>query len=204
MSACRTVAMMAALAGLALGGAGCAPLIVGGAAVGATVVAQERGVGSAAEDTALHAEIARRLLESDGGLYQKVDISVAEGRVLLTGLVPTPQNRIDAARIAWQADGVAEVINEIEISDKSTVSDAARDAAITSQVRSRILFDGAVRSINYTIDTVNGRVYLLGVAQSQAELDRVIAHARDIPYVRGVVPYVRIKGAEPAAGAGGG
>lgn len=204
MTASRNLVMTAILTGLVLGGGGCTPLIVGGAAVGATVVAQERGVGSAAEDTALHAEIARRLLETDSGLYQKVDISVAEGRVLLTGLVPAPKDRIAAARIAWQADGVAEVINEIEVRDKSTVSDATRDAAITGQVRSRILFDSKIRSINYTIDTVNGRVYLLGVARSQAELDRVIAHAREIPYVRGVVPYVRIAddGSAPAGAAG--
>jgi len=198
------MAAIASLTLLTLGAAGCAPLVVGGAAVGATVVAQERGVGSAAEDTALHAEIARRLLQSDRRIYQKVDISVDEGRVLLTGLVPTPQDRIEAARIAWQADGVAEVIDEIEVKDKSTVSNAAQDAAITSQLRSRILFDGDVRSINYTIDTVNGRVFLLGVAQSRAELDRVIDHAREIPYVRGVVPYVRIKDAEDTAKTDGG
>lgn len=204
MTAYRFMTAMTSLALLALGGAGCAPLVVGGAAVGATVAAQERSVGSAAKDTALHTEIARRLLQSDRQIYQKVDISVDEGRVLLTGLVPTPQDRIEAARIAWQADGVAEVINEIEVKDKSTVSDAARDAAITGQLRSRILFDGDVRSVNYTIDTVNGRVFLLGVAQSQTELDRVIAHAREIPYVRAVVPYVRIKDAEGTAKAGGG
>lgn len=204
MTTCRTAAMLASLALLALGGAGCAPLVVGGAAVGATVVAQERSVGSAAEDTAIHTEIARRLLASDREIYQKVDISVDEGRVLLTGLVPVPQDRVEAARIAWQADGVKEVINEIEVRDKSTVSNAARDAAITGQLRSRILFDGSVRSINYTIDTVNGRVYLLGVAQSQEELDRVIDHAREIPYVRGVIPYVRIKQEAGAAKADGG
>lgn len=204
MTACRTMATIASLALLALVGAGCAPLLVGGAAVGATVVAQERSVGSAAEDTAIHGEIARRLLQSHSEIYQKVDISVDEGRVLLTGLVPAPQDRIEAARIAWQADGVAEVINEIQVKDKSTVSDAARDTAITAQLRSRILFDGSVRSINYTIDTVNGRVYLLGIAQSQTELDRVIAHAREIPYVRGVVPYVRIKDADGTAKVDGG
>jgi len=207
MQTSRHIATILTLAVLALGGAGCAPVVVGGAAVGATVAAQERSVGTAVSDTALHADVARRLIAAHSDVYQKVDISVDSGRVLLTGLVPTPQNRIDAARIAWQADGVVEVINEIEVRDKSTLSDAARDAAITGQVRSRILFDATVRSINYTIDTVNGRVYLLGVAQSQEELDRVIAHARDIPYVRGVVPYVRIKDAapaEPAAEAGGG
>lgn len=190
----RLVVVLALLA-MPLGAGGCAPMVVGGAAVGATVAAQERTAGAAAKDSAIHADIARRLLNTDTKLFQRVDISVTEGRVLLTGMVPAPQNRIDAARIAWQVDGVAEVINEIEVTDSSTLTDAARDSAISAQVRSRILFDRQIRSINYTIDTVNGRVHLLGIAQSQEELDRVIAHARDIPYVRGVVPHVRIKDA---------
>jgi osmotically-inducible protein OsmY len=176
---------------------GCAPLVLGGAAVGATVVAQDRPVGEAVSDTKIHASIDKKLLENDKTLFQQVDISVSEGKVLLTGIVPQPKNRLDASRIAWQADGVKEVINEIEVKDKSTVSDAARDTWITTKLRSKITFDQNISGINYTIDTVNQRIYLIGIAQSQAELDRVMAYARDIDYVRGVVSYVRVK--EPAA-----
>ncbi len=43
------------------------------------------------------------------------------------------------------------------------------------------------------IEAVNGAVYLMGVAQDQGELDRVVAHAKDLAYVRQVVNYVRLK-----------
>ena len=184
---------------LPLGLSGCGPLVLGGAAVGATVVAQDRPVREAVADTKIHASIDRKLFEHNVDIFQQVDISVTEGRVLLTGNVPQPQDRIDAARIAWQADGVQEVINEIEVKDKSSVSDAARDSWITTKLRSKITFDEQISSINYTIDTVNQKIYLSGIAQSQAELDRVVAYARAIDYVRGVIPYVRVK--QPA-GAG--
>lgn len=184
------VALAAVLAPL-LGG--CVPLVFGGAAVGATVVAQERPVTGAISDTTIQAGIDKRLLEFSIGIFQKVDISVVEGRVLLTGLVPEPQNRLDAARIAWQPNGVKEVINEIEVADRSSLSDAARDTWITTKLRSKITFDDKISGINYTIDTVNQRIYLIGIARSQEELDRVIAYARDIDYVRGVVPYVRVR-----------
>lgn len=184
---------------LPLGLGGCGPLVLGGAAVGATVVAQDRPVGEAVADTKIHASIDRKLFEHNVDIFQQVDISVTEGRVLLTGIVPQPQDRIDAARIAWQADGVQEVINEIEVKDKSSLSDAARDSWITTKLRSKITFDEQISSINYTIDTVNQKIYLSGIAQSQAELDRVVAYARAIDYVRGVIPYVRVK--QPA-GAG--
>lgn len=180
---------------------GCGPLVLGGAVVGAAVVAQDRPVMEAISDTTIHATIDKKLLEFSVDIFQKIDISVAEGRVLLTGLVPDPQNRLDAARIAWQADGVQEVINEIEVKDKSTLTDAARDSWITTKLRSKITFDEQISGINYTIDTVNQKVYLTGIAQSQAELDRVTAYARDINYVRGVVPYVRVK--KPADGTAG-
>ncbi|MDH3229126.1 MAG: BON domain-containing protein [Alphaproteobacteria bacterium] len=172
---------------------GCAPLIVGGAAVGATVAAQDRPVKTAIADSVIQGSINRKLLDFDTKVYQRVDIEVVEGKVLLTGIVPDPRNRIDAARIAWQADGVAEVINEIEVKDTSTLSDAARDSWITTKLRSAILFDGEIHSLNYTIDTVNKTVYLMGIAQSQTELDRVVAYTRQIDYVRRVVPYVRIR-----------
>lgn len=184
------VALAAVLAPL-LGG--CVPLVFGGAVVGATVVAQERPVTGAISDTTIQAGIDKRLLEFSVGIFQKVDISVVEGRVLLTGLVPEPQNRLDAARIAWQPNGVKEVINEIEVADRSSLSDAARDTWITTKLRSKITFDDKISGINYTIDTVNQRIYLIGIARSQEELDRVIAYARDIDYVRGVVPYVRVR-----------
>ena len=172
---------------------GCAPLVVGGAAVGATVVAQDRPVKTAIADSVIQGNIDAKLIDFDVKVFQRVDIEVVEGKVLLTGIVPDPQNRIDAARLAWQVDGVAEVINEIEVNDTSRLSDAARDSWITTKLRSAILFDGEISSINYTIDTVNRTVYLMGIAQSQAELDRVVGHARRIDYVRRVVPYVRIR-----------
>ncbi len=189
------------VAAVSLGG--CVPVVVGGAVAGATVVAQERSVATAIDDSIIQGDIGRRLLEFDIGVFGKVDIEVVEGKVLLTGNVPDPQNRVDAARIAWRADGVAEVINEIEITDDNTLSNAARDAWITTKLRARIIGDGEIHSVNYTIDTVNGAVYLMGIAQDRAELERVVNHARDIKYVRRVVPHVRVKDAQAPAQPGG-
>ena len=78
---------------------GCGALVVGGAVVGATIVAQDRPASEALSDTTIHANIDKQLLEFSVDVFQKVDISVSEGKVLLTGLVPEPQNRLDAARI---------------------------------------------------------------------------------------------------------
>ncbi len=183
--------LLAAGAGLVLGA--CTPVVVGAGVVAGVGASQERGPEGAAADTKIRLEINRLWLEESTSLYGKINLQVQERRVLLTGQVPAPEARVTAVRLAWQAEGVAEVINEIELGDKSSLLDAARDEWIAAELRARLLADRAIASINYSIETVNGSVYLIGVAQDQAELDRALAHARDIAYVRRVLNYMRLK-----------
>ena len=41
--------------------------------------------------------------------------------------------------------------------------------------------------------TVGGIIYLLGIAQNQDEINRVMEYARNLRYVRGVVSHVLLK-----------
>ena len=138
-------------------------------------------------------KIAANLLNNSANLFVDVSVEVHEGRVLLTGAVEKPADRIEAVKIAWQADGVSEVINEIQARDDSDLLDAARDRWITTKLGTLITFDKQIKGVNYSIETVNGKVYLIGIAQSQAELTRVVNHARSIEYVRRVITHVRLK-----------
>ena len=191
--ALRLAALLAALAGL--NPSACAPIAIAagaGAAVG-VAVAQEKGVSAAADDVRIRTEINGLWLETDEDLLHDVELQVQERRVLLTGSVEDPELRLKAVRLCWQVDGVKEVINEIEISDKSGFANYSRDAQISTELRSTMLVDQDIRSINYSIETVNQTIFLMGVARSQDELDRVIDHARNIEYVRRVRNYVRVK-----------
>ncbi len=183
--------LLAAGASLSLGA--CAPVVVGAGVTVGVAAAQERGLKGAAIDTRIRLDISRRWLAESTSLYLKINLQVQEGRVLLTGQVAGPEARVTAVRLAWQAEGVAEVINEIELGDTSSLMDAARDEWIAAQLRARLVGDAAIASINYSIEVVNGSVYLIGIAQDQAELDRVIAYARNITYVRRVLDYMRLK-----------
>ena len=57
-----------------------------------------------------------------------------------------------------------------------------------------------VSSINYSIDTVQGTVYLMGFAQNREELNRVIEISRTVKGVNGVVSYVKFVGGDRAVG----
>jgi BON domain len=77
--------------------------------------------------------------------------------------------------------------------------DGAKDAWITARLRSEMMLDPDVRSGNYTIDTSNGAVYLIGSARTQAELELATRIARYIPGVKRVVSYVELRSGAPIA-----
>jgi osmotically-inducible protein OsmY len=181
---------------------GCTGAVVGGAAMTGVAAYQERGIGGVTHDTQIEAAIVEQWFRFDHTLPAKVSAEVYNGRVLLTGAVTSAQTAADAVRLAWKADGVQDVINEIqEVADTSLI-DGARDTLISTKLRTALTFDADIYAINYSIETVNGIVYLIGIAQDQAELDRVIAYAEGQDYVRKVVSHVMLKaaaGAEEAA-----
>jgi len=57
----------------------------------------------------------------------------------------------------------------------------------------QLLRDAEIMNINYSVETVDGTVYLMGIAQDEAELQRVKNHAKDISGVRKIVSYVKMK-----------
>jgi len=192
----RRIALMrsiAVLVGLGFLVSGCTlpAMLVGAVATTGIAAAQERSMGDAVDDLTTQVAIEAKYVREDTSLFANVDTTVIEGRVLLTGLVKTPEDRIEAARLAWQAPGVNEVINEIEVTDRSTLWAFPKDAWISTRLRAKLIGDGDVYDINYDIETVNGTVYLLGIARDEKEHNRVLQHARNIGGVKKVVTHVR-------------
>jgi len=190
----RQVALSIALIGL-MGTfqAGCASAIIGGAATVGLAAAQERSVGDAVDDSVILTKINGKLFKENVDLFSDVSIEVLEGRVLMTGAVDAAEDRVKAARLVWSVEGVKEVINEVEIDPNFTILDTAKDTWITTKLRARLLADGDIVDINYSVETVNGVVYLLGIAQSDRELKRVTWHASEVNGVVRVVSHVILK-----------
>lgn len=173
---------------------GCSPVgLVGAAGVGVGAAAvREGGISGTLSDTRIHAEVADKLFKYDLGTFSKVSITVDQGRVLLSGVVQNPESRVEAVRAAWQVHGVKQVINEIKVANSEGISGFVRDTWISTRLRTALTFDDIVQNLNYSIDTVQGTVYLMGVAQDQRELDRALQLARTISGVKGVVSYVKV------------
>lgn len=174
--------------------AACSPIgtAVGVAATTINLATQERGLVTGVDDNVTWVGINRRLLEHDQKLFQKVSLQVHEGRVLLTGFVQKPEDRVEATAIAWQSSGVREVMNEIKIGRGLDAGDYSEDAWLIARLRVKLMADSQVRANNFSIDCIRSTIYLMGVAQDEGERQRVIDHARDVAYVRAVVDRVRV------------
>jgi len=196
-SASISLALLAGL--LVLPGCSPAGMAVGAGATVGVAAAKEGGLKRAFNDTKVRAQITDLWFSHDVEMYRRLSLTVTEGRVLVTGVVPNPDMRVDAIRLAWQAKGVEQVINEVQVDNGEGVKGYARDAWVTAKLRTKLTLDREVQSINYTVETVGGTVYVMGVAQDDPERQRVIDHARDTGYVREVVSYVRLRGETPPA-----
>jgi osmotically-inducible protein OsmY len=177
---------------LPLGGCLVAAIGAGAGAAGYTA-GNERGVGGTATDTAIKASINANWAGDNGDIASYVDLNIFEGRVLLTGRVPDPKIRDQAVADAWKASGVKEVINEIQVAQGASFGSAASDNWILARLNSDMVFDSIVRTPNYSLQCIDGTVYILGVARTQNELEHVLNYARNIPNVRQVKNYIRIR-----------
>jgi osmotically-inducible protein OsmY len=192
-----TLALVALVALVAL--AGCVPLAIGAASTGGVVAAQQRSTGDALDDQVIRSKINKLWLDYDPEMYSHLWLSVQEGRVLVAGKLQKPEQRLAAVRLAWQVEGVKEVANEIQLGEPTGFGTYLKDSWILTQLRSSLTFEPEVSSINFSIECVDGVVYVMGVARDQQELKDVLSIARGIDGVKRVVSFVRVKDAPPAA-----
>ena len=201
MTSFYRTALLCALS-LPFGLGGCAVAVIGGmaAAGGAGYeAAQERGVAGSFHDVETKTELQSALLDANPALPTLLTVTVYDHRVLLTGRVPNPEMKAQARQIASARPGVRAVYDEIEVGPGPNGIAEAQDAWITARLRSELVLDANIRSGNFTIDTADGSVYLIGTARSQGEIERATQIARYVPGVKRVVSYMDIRSGVPVA-----
>ncbi|MSP94470.1 MAG: BON domain-containing protein [Alphaproteobacteria bacterium] len=171
---------------------GCVLLAAGGVVAGVSAVRQERTIGNAVDDTRIKSTLDTRLAQANFGTSLAISTTVIEGRVLMAGHVDSPDKRLDATRVAWSVEGVRKVDNAVEVTEGFGWLDRPSDLITRTRLAAILLGDKEIKDVNYTTDVVHGVIYLMGVAQSQAEIDRVVAHAQGLGAVR-VENYVVLK-----------
>ena len=174
--------------------ASCSPvgLAVGAGASLMTASQTEKGLEGSAMDLRIKAEINHNLFQKDHELFGAVKVSVNNGKVLITGSVPNPQDRIEISKLSWKVGSVREVINEVQVTNEASFTNKAKDLLINKSLQTQLLLDQSINFINFNIDTVNGIVYIFGIARDQEEINRIIKHARNINYVENIINYMSV------------
>ena len=173
--------------------ANCAQVATGTAVKVVTVNQEDRSIGEFVDDTIIKTLIKNTYFDQNEKLFFNIDVEVSQGRVLLTGTIENIDLKIEATRIAWGVKGVQTVINEIQISNSDNIINFADDLIISTKVKGKLILNENVNSLNYSIETVNKLVYIIGIAGSEDERDLVINIAREVYGVEEVIDYITIK-----------
>ncbi len=107
---------------LSLALAGCITAATGAATETVYVGAQERSVSDAGSDGRIQMLLDDKLFKYQVDLFRAVDTTVVEGRVLMTGNVPKPEDRVKATELAWEVPGVRQVMNETNFTFGNIIS----------------------------------------------------------------------------------
>jgi osmotically-inducible protein OsmY len=124
--------------------------------------------------------------------YKKVflNVRVIDGLAILSGRVEKAEDKLKITKFAWETAGIKGVRNDIVIADSSSFRQRAKDILISSQLGTALLINKKINSRNYNLETINGKIYIYGMAKTTAELEEVIKEAKAIPDVIEVVPSI--------------
>jgi osmotically-inducible protein OsmY len=169
----------------------CVETVVVGTVTTGALLTREKTLDDTRIDMVIASKISTDLI-SHG--FISIDADVEEQRVLLTGIADA-QDAKKAVSLCWRVKEVKEVIDEIQVfQEKPRIENRftayARDAIITTQIKSRILFYRNISSANFEVTTVNSVVYLTGIAADESEVDKINSIAAKTKGVSKVVSHI--------------
>jgi len=157
---------------------------------GVNITFDPRTVGMQIDDTIMQKNLIARLTLKEKKYFLSIQVEVLDGRIFLTGKVGEPEEKIKITKLAWETKGVRSVKNAIQIKGKSTFKSTAGDVLITSQLRSAMIFNKKIKSSNYTLETINKKTYIFGIAFDEDEREEVMKEAKEIHNVEKVIPAI--------------
>ena len=183
----RPALLLTALAASTLLGA-CAPLLIGGAMVGGSMMVTDRRTsGTQLEDQGIEMKAAKRADETIGERGH-INLTSYNRLVLITGEVPTEADKAAVELAVARVENVRSVVNELAIGSASSIGNRSNDTLLTSKVKASMVDAKDVLANAYKVVTERSVVYLMGRV-SEREAVRATDIARG---VGGVTKVVRV------------
>ncbi len=168
----------------------CAPVMIGGFAMGTMMATDRRTTGTQVEDEGIELRGAGRIRDNLGERGH-VNITSYSRQVLLTGEVPTAQDRQSVEQVASKVENVRSVVNEIAVMEITSLSQRSSDALITGKIKASLVDAKDLFASSFKVVTERGTTYLMGRV-TQREADRATEIARGIDGVKKVVRLLEI------------
>lgn len=170
---------------------GCAPLVLGTAAVGgAFMVTDRRTSGTQVEDKGIELKTSGRIRQALGDAA-RVNVNAYNRVVLLTGEVPDETSRQTAERIAAGTENVRSVVNELAVMGPISLTSRSNDLLIEGKVKATLLDARDVMANAFKVVVERGEVYLMGMV-TEREAARATELASTVGGVQKVVKVLHI------------
>lgn len=198
------VCLLAAAAGAGL--SGCVPLaIVGGAAGAGTLVlaSERRSSETQAADVSIEQDARQSVVTALNGRGH-VTVTSFYRKALLTGEVPTEQDRQMVESLVARTQGVVGVVNELAVMPNSGPGQRSNDTYVTGKVKARLIDANGVPASAVRVVTERGTTYLMGrlTAQEREVATQVVRQTTGVQRVVRVIDLIVEPGgtgASPAA-----
>ena len=157
----KRLALAVTLAGTVLSLTACFPLLLGGAVGGALVATDRRTSGSVVEDEGIELRASSRIRE---GLGERVHINVTSynRQVLLTGEVPSLQDKQLVEQIVSRVDNVRNIVNELGVMGNASLTQRSSDSLVTGRVKAALVDAKDLFANAFKIVTERGTTYVMG------------------------------------------
>jgi len=157
---------------------------------GVTIAFDPRTVGTQIDDSIMQKNLSAKLISMDTNYILSVKTKVLDGRIFITGKVDTVEEKLKITKAGWEIKGARSIKNDLQIKEKFNFQRAAKDLLITSQLRTSMITNKKIQSVNYNIDTYKKKIYIYGIAQNEEERAEVINEAKKILDVEDVISSV--------------
>lgn len=152
----------------------------------------EKGFTKTLEDTYMMSKILAKITSLKIQNFVNVKVSVFFGEVLITGYTSDQESRLGIINSIWKVKGVKKIYNEIEIGDGPSLAERTEDIILQSKIKTKLLFKPGILSNNYSIDVVNKKVYVIGVASNVDEKALVDKYLSEIDGIRKLVTIISL------------
>jgi osmotically-inducible protein OsmY len=186
----RLFALLTLTVGLSATLTACFPVIMGGAVMGGLVATDRRTSGTQLEDEGIELRASSRIRDNLGDRGH-VNVTSYNRRVLLTGEVPSEQDRQLVEQVVSKVENVQSVVNELAVLGNSTLTQRASDSLVDGRVKAGFIDAKDLFSNAYKVVTERGTVYLMGRV-TQREADRATEITRATSGVQKVVRVFEI------------